>query len=126
MTIMPERRRCESTTLRGTPCGAPPLRGGTFCFHHDPEHAAQAAEARVLGGKRRRREARVSAAFDLDDLDRPSGQARLIAVVELDTLALENSPARARAIAHLVTVRAKLYEQEVLDRRLQALEEARD
>jgi hypothetical protein len=80
------------------------------------------AEARRLGGQRRRRERVVSGAYDFDGLSSIASIRRLVEVAALDTLGLENSVARARALAYLAQVAAKLLETGELEERLAQLE----
>ena len=115
---------CRGTNKDGAPCRAPRLRDGDFCFWHSPEHAAEAAEARRLGGLRRRKEATVQGAYDLDGLDAVQQARRLIEIAATDTLALENSIARSRTLAYLAQVALRAYQQTELSDRLRALEEA--
>jgi hypothetical protein len=65
---------------------------------HDPEHAEEAAQARKLGGQRRRRESTLAGAYDVGDLATVEGIRRLLEVVVYDLLGIENGIARARAI----------------------------
>jgi hypothetical protein len=65
---------------------------------HDPERAEEAAQARKLGGQRRRRESTLAGAYDVGDLGTVAGIRRLLEVVVYDLLGMENSHARARAI----------------------------
>ena len=51
---------------------------------HCPEHAAEAAEARRLGGLRRRREVAVSGAYDFCGLESVGDIRRLLEVGELE------------------------------------------
>lgn len=44
-------RQCKGTSKKGKPCGAPPLTGGDWCIHHDPEKRDQAQAMRSRGGK---------------------------------------------------------------------------
>jgi len=53
----------------GSRCRAGPQRERPYCFAHDPERAAEAAEARKLGGLRRRKEGTIALAYDLPGLD---------------------------------------------------------
>ena len=77
---------------------------------HSPEHAEDMAEARRLGGLRRRREVAVSGAYDFVGLQTVADIRRLLEVAVLDTLGLENSIARARTLAYLATTAIKLLE----------------
>ena len=91
---------------------------------HSPEHAAEVAEGRRLGGLRRRREAAVSGAYDIGSLDNVKDIRRLIEIAVLDTLGLENSIARARTLAYLVQTALKALEVGELENRLAMLEQA--
>lgn len=96
--------------------------GGEFCFWHSPEHAADVAEARRLGGQRRKREGIVSGAFEFDGLGSIATIRRLLEVAALDTLGLENSVARARTLVYLAQVASRLLEVGELEERIEALE----
>ena len=47
----PSPRRCEATKADGSPCGAHPLRGGTFCRFHDPDRKAEHLDVSARGGR---------------------------------------------------------------------------
>jgi hypothetical protein len=91
---------------------------------HAPEHAEEAAEARRLGGLRRRREGTVAGAYEFSGLESVAGIRRLLEVAALDTLGLENSIARSRTLAYLAMVAAKLLETGELEQRIASLEAA--
>ena len=105
-------------------CQAAPLREGDYCFWHSPEHAEDVAEARRLGGLRRRREVAVSGAYEFAGLQTVSDIRRILEIGVLDTLGLENSIARARTLAYLAMTAIKLLEVGELEQRLAALEAA--
>ena len=75
---------CRGINKDGAPCRAPRLRDGEFCFWHSPEHAAEAADARRLGGLRRRREATIQGAYELDGLDVVQQARRWIEIAAAD------------------------------------------
>jgi len=106
----------------GQSCRAPRLRDSEFCFWHSPEHADEVAEARRLGGLRRRREKAVSGAYDFDGLADVAQVQRLLEIACLDTLSLENSVARSRTLAYLAQVALKALEVGELAERIEALE----
>ena len=120
---MPERR-CTAITDGGTACRAPRLRGGDYCFWHDPDHAAEAAEARRLGGLRRRRESVVTGTDAIDGLGSVRDIRRLLEIAVTDTLSLENSIARSRALAYLAQTALRLLETGELADRVDQLEAA--
>ena len=95
-----------------------------LCFWHDPEHAAEAAEARRLGGLRRRKEGTVAGAYEFDGLDSVAKITRLLEIAVVDTLSQENSIARARTLAYLAQMALKALEVGEVEERLAALEGA--
>jgi len=95
-----------------------------LCFFHDPEHAREAAEARHLGGLRRKRETITSAVYGFEDLRTSEGILRLLQIAATDTLAMDNSIARSRTLTYIANVAARAVQGLVLEERLQALEEA--
>ena len=105
-------------------CQAAPVKDGDHCFWHSPEYAEDVAEARRLGGLRRRREVAVSGAYEVNGLETVGDLRRLLVIAALDTLGLENSIARARTLGYLVGVAGKLLETGELEERLAALEVA--
>src|SRR5262245_26978844 len=109
---LPDGRRCRSW----------PIRGEAYCLWHSPEREEEAAEARRLGGLRRRREKTVSGAFDLADLDTHQSIRRLIEIAAIDTLGLENSVARSRTLISAALAAAKLLEVGELEVRIATLE----
>ncbi len=92
------KRRCLEVHADGRACGAPPLKAGTRCYWHDPERSEEAAEARRLGGLRRKRERTVAAAYDLAGLGDIPSIRRVLEIALLDTLGLDNSVARSRVL----------------------------
>ncbi len=119
--MLTEKRLCRGKNESGEPCGQPPLRDGELCFWHDPAHAEEAAEARRLGGLRRRREKAVEGAYDIGDLEDVGQVRRLIKIAVLDTLPLENSIARSRTLAYLAQVAAKLLDSGEIAEQLKEL-----
>jgi len=117
-------RRCTFVKHGGRPCGATPLRAGAFCFWHEPGKEEEAAEARRLGGLRRRKERTIAGAYDLGGLGDVEALRRILDVVVIDLLGLENSIARARALVATVVAAAKLVEMGDVQVRLAILEAA--
>jgi hypothetical protein len=103
-------RGCTATKADGSPCDATRLRDVPLCFHHDPASAEAAAEARRLGGSRRRQEQGVLTALDLPDPGSLDGLARLHEVATFDTLALRPSVGRSRTLVALVQLGLELRE----------------
>lgn len=115
-------RSCRQRTKEGAPCRQPPLRDADVCFWHSPDHAAEASEARRLGGLRRRREHAVAGAYEFDGLEGVPQIRRIVEVAVLDALALENSIARGRLLVACALAAAKLLEVGDLEARLTEVE----
>ena len=117
-------RMCTHVLPDGRLCRATPLREGLYCFWHDPESEEEAAEARRLGGMRRRREKALSGAFDFAGLGSLEAIRRVLEVATIDALALDNGIARCRVLISAATAAAKLLEVGELEARIAALEAA--
>jgi hypothetical protein len=120
--MTPTKRRCDGITEGGAPCLATPMSDSAYCFWHDPETQQQAADARRLGGQRRRREAVVAETFGVEGLETVPQIRRLLDVAVGDTLSLENSVARNRTLAYLVQIALKALEVGEYEERLAAIE----
>lgn len=119
---MVAKRACKFIRKNGERCRAPPLHDSEFCFVHAPEHAGEMAEARRLGGLRRRREGTLVGAYDLEELVAVGGLRRVLTIALTDLLGLDNSIARARALIALVGAGSKLLETGELEERVDAME----
>ncbi len=108
----------------GEPCRMPPLVDRPYCYSHDPDRAEDAAEARRLGGLRRRKEGTISVAYDLPGLDSVAGIRRLLDIVVTDGVGMENGIARLRVLISAATAATKLLETGELEERIAALEAA--
>ena len=117
-------RTCRAETGKGEPCRQAPLQESEFCFWHSPDHMTEAAEARRLGGLRRRKERAVSGAYEVEGLATVDQIRRLIEIAVLDTLSMENSIARSRTLGYLGQVALKVLEVGDFQERLAALEAA--
>jgi hypothetical protein len=113
---------CRTPNRAGEPCGAPPLHGEAACFWHSEEHTAEAAQARRLGGMRRRREGALAGAYELDALRTTDDLRRLLEITAFDALGLENSVARVRALTAIVQVGVRLLEVAELEAALALIE----
>ena len=94
---MPDRPACRERKKNGRPCRAPALREGSACFWHAAETREAAAEARRLGGLRRRREGTIGGAYALEGFRTGADLQRVLELALADTLELENSVPRTRA-----------------------------
>ena len=115
-------RRCAGQLPDGRGCRAWPLRGELFCLWHSPDREEEAAEARRLGGLRRRREKTLAGAFDFGGLASIDAIRRILEIATIDALGLENSIVRARVLISAALAAAKLLETGELEARLTALE----
>ena len=98
------RRRCLAVNAQGQPCRAAPLRDGERCRMHAPEFAAEVADARKLGGIRRRREVTLGGAYDFDGLNSPADVVRLTEIAIMDVLSLDNAAMRSRLLLQAVRI----------------------
>jgi hypothetical protein len=115
-------RRCAYAKADGQPCQMAPLRERPYCFSHDPERAEEAAEARRLGGLRRRKEGTIAVAYDLPGLDTVAGIRRLLDIVVTDGVGLENGIARLRVLISTAAAATSLLKVGEFEERLTALE----
>jgi hypothetical protein len=106
----------------GHACRAGPQRDRPFCFAHDPERAADAAEARRMGGLRRRKEGTIAVAYDLPGLDTVVGIRRLLDIVVTDGVGLDNGIPRLRVLISTAVAAMNLLKVGELEERLAALE----
>ncbi len=121
---MVARRSCAFVMADGRLCRAGPQRERPYCFAHDPERATEAAEARRLGGLRRRKEGTISVAYDLPGLDSVDGIRRLLEIVSTDGLGMENGVPRLRALISTAVAATNLLKVGEFEERLTALETA--
>jgi hypothetical protein len=118
------KRRCAYAKSDGEACAMAPLRDRPYCFAHDPERAAEAAEARRLGGLRRRKEGTIAVAYDLPGLDTVAGIRRLLDIVVTDGVGLDNGIPRLRVLISTATAATNLLKVGEFEERLVALEAA--
>jgi hypothetical protein len=118
------KRRCAYAKVDGEPCAMAPLRDRPYCFAHDPERAAEAAEARRLGGLRRRKEGTIAVAYDLPGLDTVAGIRRLLDIVVTDGVGMDNGIPRLRVLISTATAATNLLKVGELEERLSAVEAA--
>ena len=117
-------RGCVYAKADGQPCRMAPLHDRPYCFSHDPARAAEAAEARRLGGLRRKKESTVAVAYDLPGLDTVAGIRRVLDIVVADTVGQEHGIARQRVLISAATAATNLLKVGELEERLAHLEAA--
>jgi len=113
---------CSARTPAGEPCRATPRRDVPFCFVHDPGSAPAAADARRLGGQRRKKETTLAIAYDITGVRTDEELERLLTVAAMEALALPNTPARLRVLLEGLRIALKLRESVQLEARVAALE----
>ena len=118
------RRRCVIPRSDGQPCQMAPQHERPYCFAHDPERAAEASEARRMGGLRRRKEGTIAVAYDLPGLDTVAGIRRLVDIVVTDGIGLDNGIARLRVLIAAASTAISLLKVGELEDRMAALEAA--
>jgi hypothetical protein len=116
-------RTCSATSEGGRPCRQAPLRDEEFCFWHSPEHAQEAADARKVGGSRRKRERTVAAIYEVEGLDTVPHIRRLFEIAGVDALALDAGPVRCRLLVHVGLAALKALDLGEHEERLQAIED---
>ena len=123
---MVARRSCTFVMPDSRACRAGPQRDRPYCFSHDPERTDEAAEARRLGGLRRRKEGTIAVAYDLPGLDTVAGIRRLLDVVVTDGIGMENGIARLRVLISASAAATNLLKVGEFEERLAALESVID
>jgi len=116
--------KCAALTGDGSPCEAQALKGGPYCFTHDPASGAARAQARKRGGQRRR-------VGHAGDPSRTPPQVRstadVLAVLDYtlaEALALENSIQRGRLLVALCSSFLETVKIGDVEGRILALEKA--
>jgi hypothetical protein len=89
---------------------------------HDPEEAEKVAEARRLGGIRRRHEGTLGLTYDVGGLDTVEDIRRLLQIVVVDALSLEIGVGRLRILLAVADAASKLVERSELIARVEAIE----
>ena len=116
------KRMCQYVKDDGEQCRAVPLKESDYCYMHDPGVALERAEARKLGGLRRRREKVVSEAYEWGGLSAVEGIRRILEIAITDTLGLENSVNRSRTLGYLASLGLRALEVGELEERVAMLE----
>jgi hypothetical protein len=117
------KHTCQARKANGEPCGAGVRQGARYCFHHDPERAAEAAAARRAGGQARMRPAGqvVAAPAEPIDLSTPEAQRKAIEAT-IDRVRSGMEPLNiGRFVIYAISVARGVYDDD-LARRLDALE----
>src|SRR4051794_22725859 len=116
---------CQAHKKGGAPCTAVALPGAMYCWAHDPAKAEQRHAAAKKGGQtagRGRPSAGHTELAELRTLLKGLTAAALKGTYERGTIAVVNQVIQSRL--RLIEVERRLYEQDDLEARLAALEEA--
>ena len=100
------------------------MRDERYCFWHHPDKEAEAADARKLGGLRRRRERAIAGAYEFDGFGTVESILRIIDIATYDALGLENSIARSGVLIRAAGTALKVHEISELEARIALLESA--
>lgn len=121
---------CQAEKTDGTPCNAPAVEGGQFCFQHSPEHADKATEARKKGSRIAAERARAKNSdkvdkeplktFRLRNLD---DIRRLLASTINDFRSRRMSADEARCTAYVANILISAIKDSDIETRLKKLEE---
>ena len=122
--LMQPVRQCGEPKADGQPCNATPMPETGKCFWHSSEYEEEAAQARRLGGIRRRKEGAVSGAYEVQGLETVQDIRRLLEIAVTNTLNMENSIARSHTLTQLAMAAMKLLEADELETRIASLEAA--
>jgi hypothetical protein len=113
-------KRCAGTKKDGTPCTAPVMGEGAYCFAHDPARAGERERAREKGGANSATRARIERL--VPSTLRPTIGKLIDALDEVHDGKLD--PKVANAMAALAGAIVRAYNIGVVEQRLEALEQA--
>src|SRR5690348_17113370 len=100
-------RPCAATNSKGVACSMPPLKGGRFCYVHDPASAAKRAISRRQGESLRQIVPNAKTPVDVSSI---SALREHIGKALADALMHPNVLKRAAIVGRLVQVAARLIE----------------
>lgn len=119
---MPSTKRCNGKNAQGERCGSTPRGDSGLCLWHDPDLVEVANEARRAGGLKRKKEAAVRAAYDVDELDSIADVRRVVEIAVTDLLGMDSTIQRNRTLLVAAQVAARLLEAGEFEQRLEAIE----
>lgn len=111
---------CKALRTDGSKCHAQALHEGDFCFFHDPDSRGKMVEAARRGGARRAVELP-----EAESLTPERTRAILAGVIEAAASGAMDS-GTARTVGYLLQVEARIREGYDLEKRVEALERARE
>jgi hypothetical protein len=101
-----------------------PLADSAFCSNYDPANAEAAAEARRMGGMRRKRQGTIRLAYDVAGLGTVADIRRYAELAMDDTVGMDNTVQRNRPIFYGCHVASGLLKTGELEDRVTVLEAA--
>jgi hypothetical protein len=114
-------RTCAFVKEDGERCRKAPMQDDAFCFLHSPAHAAEAGEARRLGGLNRKKEKTLDEVYSIEDLGTVHGIRRILELAIYGAMATENSLNRSRVLIAGAMAAAKLLETGELASQIEAI-----
>lgn len=119
---IPKKQHCKHKRPDGHRCQARPLRGGRYCFWHDPNKAVARKEAGRTGGQRGRARTLPGETADFMVSD-ASSVVELLSRTVNQTLRGEIDPRVANAVGYLSGVILRAREQGEIEERVAKIEE---
>ena len=122
--------KCRATTKDGKPCRADAQAGSKYCFFHDPDQAAARQEATVKGGRAGKlatlAQVKPWRGQDVAFLHSPDTEelVTLLADTIDDVRTGQVDPKIANSVGYLAGIILKARQQQALEERLAAIEEA--
>ncbi len=117
--------KCHGRTAGGQPCKMVAVKGGRYCFAHDPAKAAPRAEARKRGGYHSATPHAGDPATIPANIGSLEDAGKILNYVLAELLVMDNGIARARALLAAYEMYLKSIEIGELERRIAALEAMR-
>jgi hypothetical protein len=116
-----EKKKCEATTLNGTPCGMYALTDSVYCYEHEPSLENERKEMKVYGG-RKRQYLKIAGGqmFELQNLE--SVQSGLEETIN-SLRSMDASVSQCKALLMAYVACLKLFEIKDYDERIKRLEE---
>ena len=117
------KQTCAAVNAAGQRCKAGVKPGARYCYMHDPERQAEAAEARRAGGLARMRPAGRPAVEPAEPIDLASAEAQRRAIEQtIDRVRSGAEPLNiGRFVIYAISVARGVYDDDIAQR-LEALE----
>ncbi len=115
---------CKAKTKTGARCNMAAIKGGAYCFTHDPASGAKRAAAHKLGGARTRVKHGGSAETIPANIKTIADAMTILDYTLRELLEMENSIQRARALIALVGGYVDAVKVGELEARMIAIESA--